>query len=323
MHMQATARAQPNIALIKYWGKRDSVRNLPAVGSISITLSDLHTEMCVEVDDSMRDDVLIVNDREDREMLPRVTRCLDTIAAPPRPAVRVVSHCNFPVAAGLASSASAFAALVVAADSVFGQSRDTAQLAGLAGRASGSAARSLYGGFVELENCDDDIVVSRLLGGDDWPLRVVVAITARGPKPIGSGEAMELSRKTSPFYERWLEQQPADLDEARIAIADRDFAKLGSVAEHNCLKMHSVMWGSRPATIYWNSATLACMQTVRQLQSEGVAVFFTIDAGPQVKAVCLPEEETRVRQALADTAGVREIMVSGLGSRARLVTNAT
>lgn len=317
--MQATARAQPNIALIKYWGKRDSARNLPAVGSISITLSDLHTEMCVEVDESMRDDVLIVNEREDRDMLPRVKRCLDTIVGKPRPAVRVVSRCNFPIAAGMASSASAFAALVVAADSMLGQSRDTAELAGLAGRASGSAARSLYGGFVELENRDDDIFVSQLLRSDEWPLRVVVAITTPGSKPLGSSDAMEISRRTSPFYDRWIERQPADLDEARTAIANRDFAKLGSVAEHNCLKMHSVMWGSRPPVIYWHSATLACMQTVRDLQSEGVGVFFTIDAGPQVKAICLPEEEARVRAALADTTGVSDIMVSGLGARARLV----
>ncbi|MCH7820822.1 MAG: diphosphomevalonate decarboxylase [Proteobacteria bacterium] len=317
--MQATARAQPNIALIKYWGKRDSARNLPAVGSISITLSDLHTEMCVEVDESMHDDVLIVNGCEDRHMLPRVKQCLDTIMGAPRPAVRVVSHCNFPVAAGLASSAAAFAALVVAADSALGQSRDRAELAGLAGRASGSAARSLYGGFVELANRDDDIVVNRLLESDEWPLRIVVAITTPDPKRLSSTDAMEISRKTSPFYNRWIERQSVDLDEARSAIANRDFAKLGSVAEHNCLKMHSVMWGSRPPVIYWNSATLACMQTVRDLQSEGAAVFFTIDAGPQLKAICLPEEETRVRAALADTTGVSDIMVSGLGSRARLV----
>ena len=118
--MCAVARAQPNIALIKYWGKRDTTRNLPAVGSISITLSGLYTEMAVEPDHTLSDDVLVVNGREDRGMLGRVQSCLDNVAGMNRPRMRVISDCNFPIAAGLASSASAFAALVVAADAALG-----------------------------------------------------------------------------------------------------------------------------------------------------------------------------------------------------------
>ena len=286
--MRATARAQPNIALIKYWGKRDTEQNLPAVGSISITLADLFTTMSVEFDDALESDSLVVNDAESPAMLPRVSGCLDAVAGTARPRATVVSTGNFPIAAGLASSASAFAALVVAADGAAQTSLSREQLARLAGRASGSAARSLYGGYVELANDDQAIALSTLRKADEWPLSVVVAITATGPKPVGSTQAMEISRKTSPFYTRWVDQQQADLDEARAAIAARDFARLAVVAEHNCLKMHSVMWASRPPMIYWNSATLACMQTVRRLQSDGVDVFFTIDAGPQLKAVCLP-----------------------------------
>ena len=131
---------------------------------------------------------------------------------------------------------------------------------------------------------------------------------------------MEISRKTSPFYDRWVEQQAADLAEARAAVLDRDLSKLALVAEHNCLKMHSVMWGSRPPMIYWNSATIACMQSIRELQSQDVGVFFTIDAGPQVKAICAAEHEQTVQQALSATAGVVDVMVSGLGAGAKLVT---
>ena len=100
---------------------------------------------------------------------------------------------------------------------------------------------------------------------------------------------------------------------------EQDLARLAAIAEHNCLKMHSVMWGSRPPMMYWNSATVACMQTVRDLQADGVGVFFTIDAGPQLKAVCAPEYATQVRDALVATAGVTEVMVSGLGAGAGLV----
>jgi diphosphomevalonate decarboxylase len=314
--MRAIAKAQPNIALIKYWGKRDTSRNLPAVGSISITLADLYTTMSVDFDTSLGSDVLVVNGADNSSMLPRVSRCLSSVVGAERTHARIESEGNFPIAAGLASSASAFAALVVAADAAAGREYTRAQLASLAGQASGSAARSLLGGFAELKNAGDDIVVSELCGPDDWPLRVVVAVTATGPKPVGSTEAMEVSRNTSPFYDRWIEQQDADLVEARAAIAGRDFARLASVAEHNCLKMHSVMWGSRPPMIYWNSTTLACMQTIRELQSAGVAVFFTIDAGPQVKAICEPAATAAVQQALAGTPGVEQVLVSGLGQGA-------
>jgi diphosphomevalonate decarboxylase len=319
--MRASAKAQPNIALIKYWGKRDAKRNLPAVGSISITLADIFTTMSVEFDSALRPDLLVVNGTGNEAMLPRVSRCLDSVAGADRDSARVTSNSNFPIAAGLASSASSFAALVVAADAASDQHNTQAQLASLAGRASGSAARSLLGGFVELQNAGQGITVSSLCGGSDWPLQVVIAITASGPKAVGSTEAMELSRKTSPFYERWIEQQDADLDEARVAIAERDFARLAAVSEHNCLKMHSVMWGSRPPMVYWNSTTLACMEVVRELQSAGLAVFFTIDAGPQLKAVCEPAATASVREALASVPGVEEVLVSGLGAGAERIVD--
>jgi len=316
--MQGTAIAQPNIALIKYWGKRDIERNLPAVGSISITLHELNTRMHVKFDDALAADVLSVNDVPDTKMLPRLTTCLDRVAGPDRPRARIASTCNFPIAAGLASSASSFAALTVAAAEAAGKALKVDELASLAGRASGSAARSLLGGFVELVNVGDDIACHTLCDADAWPLSVVVAITASGPKAVGSTEAMEISRKTSPFYASWIEQQEQDLDTARAAIATRDFATLAVIAEYNCLKMHSIMWASRPPMVYWNAATMRCLQTVRKLQGQGVGVFFTIDAGPQVKAVCLPEHATTVEAALRATDGVVDIMMTGLGEGARL-----
>jgi len=317
--MRATARAQPNIALIKYWGKRDSQRNLPAVGSISVTLDELYTTMEVALDGALDHDELEVNGRAARSMLPRVSRCLDSVLGGERLRARVTSESNFPIAAGLASSASSFAALVVAAAAAGGRETTVDQLAGMAGRASGSAARSLYGGFVELRNDADGIDVATILDGEVWPLRVVAAVTSRAPKPVSSGDAMEISRRTSPFYSRWIEEQDMDLATARDAIAVRDFGKLASIAEHNCLKMHSVMWASRPPVVYWNAATLACLERVRELQAQGAAAFFTIDAGPQVKVICLPEDETRVVDALSNTDGVETVLVSGIGPGAARV----
>jgi diphosphomevalonate decarboxylase len=317
--MQATAIAQPNIALIKYWGKRDIDRNLPAVGSISITLSELHTEVSVDLSGDRPADTLTVNHEENQVMLPRISECLDRVLGLKRPRASIQSQCNFPIAAGLASSASAFAATTLAAAGAAELSLGTQELARLAGASSGSAARSFYGGFAELRNVGDNIALTSLCDEVSWPLQVVVAITESGPKATGSTEAMEISRKTSPFYDNWVSQQESDLVLARDGIARQDFAQLASIAEHNCLKMHSVMWASRPPMVFWNTATMRCLQTLRRLQGEGCQVFFTIDAGPQVKAVCLPDDAEAVRRALEATPGVQEIMMSRLGSAARLV----
>ncbi len=317
--MRAAAQAQPNIALIKYWGKRDLEKNPPAVGSLSVTLDNLWTKMTVEFSGLAENDVLTVNQAGNQELLPRISACLDLVAGVDRPRASIISECNFPIAAGLASSASAFAALVVAASKASGNDRDRLSLARIAGAASGSAARSLFGGFVELQASDSSINVETITAANDWPLSVVVAITEENAKPVSSSAAMNRSAETSPFYASWLQRQADDLASARDAVLRRDFTQLAAVSEHNCLKMHSVMWGSRPPIVYWNSVTLSCMEAVRRLQSDGHAVFFTIDAGPQLKAICLPDASGLVRDTLDACTGVIRTMVSGLGAGAILL----
>jgi len=317
--MKAVAQAQPNIALIKYWGKRDRVRNLPAVSSLSVTLDSLWTRTTVDLLGQPGPDRLRINGKDAPDMLKRVSRCIDNVVGLKRFAADVSSEGNFPIGAGLASSASAFAALVVASNKAAGESRDTQTLARLAGASSGSAARSLYGGFVELTAGEEQVTVKQLLDGPNWPLEVIVAVTEKGPKAIGSGEAMLRGQNTSPFYSSWIERQDDDLAIAREAVLAKDFAKLATVAEHNCLKMHSVMWTSRPSIVYWNEATIACLEVIRALQSEGHAVFFTIDAGPQVKAICSVESAETVLAALQQTSGVIDTMRSSLGVGAALL----
>ncbi|MDG2375544.1 MAG: diphosphomevalonate decarboxylase [Woeseiaceae bacterium] len=316
--MTASAEAHPNIALVKYWGKRDLARNLPAVGSLSVTLADLCTQMTVDFD-AGDSDRLIINGQEAPAMLSRVTRCLDLVAGVDRPCATVESQCNFPIGAGLASSASAFAALTVAANAAAETGHEALVLAKIAGAASGSAARSLYGGVVELSAGDDEIDLTQLAEADEWPLQVVVAITAEEEKPLGSGAAMIRSAETSPFYSSWIERQDDDLALARDAVAVKDFVALGEVAEHNCLKMHSVMWSSRPPIVYWNQATLACMESVRLLRENGHHAFFTIDAGPQVKVFSMPDAVDIVEEVLRKTPGVLRMLRTGVGDGARLI----
>lgn len=322
--MQATAHAQPNIALVKYWGKRDAALNLPATGSLSITLDALHTHTRVRFDDALAADDITLNGERDDAQSRKIGAFLDLFRARARTMTRAhVESCNdFPTGAGLASSASGFAALAVAADRALGLQLDLRELSVLARRGSGSAARSIFGGFVEMaagtRDDGEDAFATPLLDASAWPLNVIVAITTREKKTISSRVGMDRTRDTSPFYRDWIATVPGDLATARDAVQTRDFEKLAHVSEASCMAMHAVMLAARPALIYWNAATLDCIQCIRALQADGAGVFFTIDAGPQVKAVCLPNDAARVAEALRDVAGVEDVLVSGLGQGARI-----
>lgn len=318
---QATAIAHPNIALVKYWGKAELSRNLPAVGSVSITLDELSTTTRVEVLAPGADDQFALNGDAEPAMARRSFAFLDQVYGAKRPPLRIDSRNDFPTAAGLASSASGFAALVTAANAALRGGFDQHSLACQAGSGSGSAARSLYGGFVRLDKADDqhaDIRVRQLLPHDAFPLVVLVAITSEARKTVGSTEAMEQSRKTSPYYPAWLDSHPADMATAEAAIAQQDFSALARVSEHSCLKMHAVMQASSPALIYWNGASLDCMHRIRELRGDGYGVFFTIDAGPQIKAVCLPSDADVVARELACIDGVKRVLRTSLGPGAHL-----
>jgi len=320
---QATAVAHPNIALVKYWGKRDVERNIPAVGSLSITLDGLTTTTTVTFDPVLGHDTFFLGGREAPKMAERVVACLERIrrrAGLSRYAV-VKSDNDFPTAAGLASSASGFAALVVAADAALGAGLDRSELADVARQASGSAARSLFGGFVELRltpGGPHPTETRQLLESSAWPLRVLVAVTDPGPKAVGSTEGMLMTEHTSPYYPAWVESSPADLWEARSAVERRDFEALADVSESSCLKMHAVMLSAQPGLVYWNGTTVEGICRVRELRAGGVPVLFTVDAGPQVKAVCLPEAYDRVERELAAIPGVTSVVESGLGDGARV-----
>jgi diphosphomevalonate decarboxylase len=152
-----------------------------------------------------------------------------------------------------------------------------------------------------------------LLGAEDWPLRVVIAVTSSGAKAVKSSEGMRLSAETSPFYQAWVASTPDDFAAAEQAVEARDFPALAELSEHSSLKMHGLMLSSRPGLLYWNPTTLACLQRVRELQADGVTVFATMDAGPQVKAICPPASEAAVMAALGTVPGVLQLLSSGLG----------
>lgn len=322
----ATAQAQPNIALIKYWGKRDTALNLSATSSLSLTLASLWTRTRVEFVPALAADQLRLNGAEHPVVARRAVRFLDVLRerAGNKCFARVETQNNFPTGAGLASSASGFAALGLAASTALNLDMDQTALSRLVRRGSGSAARSMFGGFVTLAagQRDDgkDSLAEPLLEAQQWPLCVVVAVTSNQTKSVGSSEGMQRSRATSPFYSAWLDGAADDLVAGRSAVMARDFAALATISESNCMKMHAVMLSSQPALLYWNGVTVTCLHAIRTLRErDGVGVFFTVDAGPQVKAICLPDDAQRVATTLAEVPGVIEVLTSDLGAGARLI----
>jgi diphosphomevalonate decarboxylase len=298
----ATGVAHPNIALVKYWGKRDAALNLPAVPSLSLTLSGWHSRTRVQW--GAERDELLLDDQPRQD--PKVWRVLDLLAQHaglPRPPCRIVSRNDFPTGAGLASSASGFAALVVAAAGAAGLALSTRELSMLARRGWGSACRSMYGGFVQWqlgERADgSDSVAEPVAPPEHWDVRMVVAVVSEGPKSTGSTEGMERSRKSSPLWPAWLELGPQWVEQARAAVLGRDLEALGTVMERSTYTMYSTMFTATPPLLYWQPATVALLHEVAALRARGVGAWATMDAGPQVKVLCLPCDVQTVQAALA------------------------
>ena len=324
----ATAIAGTNIALVKYWGKRDAALNLPAAGSLSLTLDRLGTRTTGRFDGGATDRVLLDGAPAAPAFAARVSAFLDRVRSHAGILARaeVTTANSVPTAAGLASSASGFAALALAASRAAGLAPSPDELSALARVGSGSAARSIFGGFVEMARGARpdgvDAIAHPLAAGDGWDVRLVVAITAAGAKPMGSTAAMDHTARTSPYYEAWVHGVDADLAAARGAIAARDLAALGAVAERSAMRMHAAALAADPAILYWNPATIAAVERVRALRAAGTPVFFTIDAGPHVKALCAAADADRVAAGLADAPGVLRAIVAAPGPGARLLEEA-
>ena len=231
----------------------------------------------------------------------------------------IESSNNFPTAAGLASSASGIASLITALDNALGTKLSNRQMIEAAMLGSGSAARSLFSGFVHLEVVQDQLNCATILAAEEWPLNVIVCVTSTKQKTISSRQGMEISRKTSPMYNDWVRNHQEDMELALHAIAAKNFEQLGKIAEQNCLKMHKVMKTSQPPIDYWNPATHACVETVKDMQRKGMPVFFTIDAGPQVKIICEPDACKDVVSLMEKVPGVQSIIESSLGKGARII----
>lgn len=320
---KATGLAHPNIALIKYWGNQDDNLRLPANPSLSMNLGDLHTVTSVTFRHDLRNDELTINrGAVTGPGLERVRASLDLIRARAglKLSARVESESNFPVGSGVASSAAAFAALAVAGAAAAGLALSEAELSWLARRGSGSASRSVPGGYCQWLTGDDQTsVATSLAGPEHWDLRDVVVIVSQAHKAVGSTGGHQLAGTSSLQAARVAGAQ-ARFEACRAALLACNLAAMGPIIEEDAVTMHAVMMTGHPPLYYWNAATMALIQATQQWQQQGLPVYFTIDAGPNVHLICEARHAAQVEIEARKIPGVLNVLTSGAGGPARLVT---
>jgi diphosphomevalonate decarboxylase len=319
----ATAVSCPNIAFIKYWGNRDDTLRLPANGSISMNLDGLETRTSVGfLPGLLRDEFTLQGIPQTSEPLFRVSGHLDLLRSRAGASwkARVDSRNNFPAGAGIASSASGFAALTVAAAAALGLDLSTRELSVLARRGSGSASRSIPDGFVEwyAADADEDSFAESIAPPSHWPLVDLIAVVDAAPKKVGSAEGNTLAR-TSPLQAARIADAPRRLEICRRAIRERDFSALAGILEEDARRMLDVMRTSTPALEYCAPATLELMRSIPVWRAEGLPAAYTVDAGPNVHCLCPEEFADSVEGRLRQFPGVQQILRGRAGAGARVI----
>jgi len=314
--MKVTAIAHSNIALVKYWGKRDESLKLPYNNSISITLDQLQTRTTIDFDSAYKEDVFVLNGERLEQSaetlkLQKYVNYLRQQAGVEDP-LMFQSENNFPTGAGLASSASGFAALTVAGAHALGLELTDCELSMLARQGSGSACRSLFGGFVEWQKGESqdgsDSYAVQIAPPTHWDLQLFIVISSQGKKQISSTQAMRSTVETSPYYQGWIDSIDADLENVRQGIQTKNLQAMGETAEENCLKMHALMLSTIPPLLYWNETTLTLIKRIRQWRQEGLPCYFTIDAGPNVVVFCTKGNAKHLKNRLSEIDNIQQII---------------
>jgi diphosphomevalonate decarboxylase len=306
---RVTARAYANIALVKYWGKQPGNDNSPATPSIALTLDKLKTETIIERVAAPGDRFFINDKPADEASTKRLmaylnfwrkNKLIDGYYL-------ISSQNNFPTKAGLASSSSGYAALAMGLSAFSERKLNTAQLSRLARIGSGSAARSVTGGISSLPNKSNP-AAKMILSAEHIPWGMVIALTGEIEKDIGSRPGMELSRKTSPYYNNWIACAEKDYRVMQTAIKQLDFTRIGEVMEANSLAMHACMIASRPGLLYWNDATINILQAIKKWRKDGLETYATMDAGPHVALLANKRDLNKIANRAAKVAGVKAVI---------------
>ncbi|MBB1122959.1 diphosphomevalonate decarboxylase [Limosilactobacillus albertensis] len=314
----ATAKAHTNIALVKYWGKENQELIIPQTDSLSLTLNEFYTTTTVNFDDQLTSDQVYVDkqllDQQDAKKVVHILNLVRELSGINYFA-KVDSINHVPTAAGLASSASAFAALAGAASSAAGLKLSSRDLSRLARRGSGSATRSIYGGLVEWQKGTDDqsSFAKPILEDVDFPIEMLAVLVNTKKKKISSRSGMQSSVATSPYYDAWRKVVAHDMTAIKEAIKAKDIDLIGHIAEENALRMHALTLSADPGFTYFNAETLTIIKAVQDLRNNGINCYYTMDAGPNVKVIYDRMNREKIVTKLSNIIGHDRLVVSQPG----------
>lgn len=323
MTKKATVRAPSNIAFIKYWGAKDLEQAIPTNPSISMTLDACFSRTTVEhLAEDGEHEIRWRGRGGGLETAPpsfarranaHLDLLRDRLACGGR--FRVATENSFPAAAGIASSASGFAALALGVLAALGREvslDERSNLARLSG--SGSASRSVMGGYVEWPAGGNEMSyhADRLHAASHWALSDVVAIVETRAKKVASLDGHRRA-PTSPYFERRLAELPRRLTGMRAALAEKNIEALGTILEEEAIDLHCVAMTSSPPIFYWQPGTLAVLEAVRDLRDDGLAAYSTMDAGANVHVICPPEDLDEIDRRLNALPAVTKTIRDGVG----------
>lgn len=322
--MKATAKAPANIAFIKYWGKTNEALRLPANSSLSMNLSNAFTVTSVEFGKQFKTDIVFMNGKKiDGGEALRISQHLNKIRklAHMNLKAKVETENNFPKNAGIASSASGFAALTVAGSVAAGLKLSEKELSILARVGSGSACRSIPDGFVEWKqgNSSETSFAYSLYPADYWDIRDLIIVVGSASKKVGSSEGHALA-ESSPFYVARIKDMSQKVVEIKKALGQKDFTKFGEILEAEAINMHAVMMTSNPPLLYWNPMTIEIINSVWKLRDSGVEVYFTIDAGPNIHLICQAKDMIKINTTLKKLPSVKFTIVNHPCEGTRLIS---
>jgi diphosphomevalonate decarboxylase len=312
--MKIKARAPSNIAFIKYWGKKNEKLRIPANSSISMNLSDAYTETSVNFNEDLRDDLVIIDGKKiEGKEKERISEHMDIIRkmAGIGTFAEVESKNNFPKGAGIASSASGFAALTVAGAKASGLNLSEKELSILARLGSGSACRSIPDGFVEWKtgSKSNNSYAYSIKPSGYWDICDVIAVVGEKVKKVGSTEGHRKA-KESPFYKARISGMNEKIKNIKLALKNKDFTRFGEIIEEEAINMHTVMMTGKPPLFYWLPKTLEVMQSVVAWRESGLETYFTIDAGPNIHIICMAKDAKKVKAKLEKIQGVKKIIIN-------------
>ena len=316
--MKACARAHTNIALVKYWGKRDAKLILPQTDSLSLTLDPFYTDTSVEFDPQLSQDQLVIDGQlVAKEKMGKVERVMDTIRqwSGQNNFATITSENHVPMSAGLASSASAFAALAAAGAKASGMKLSRRDLSRLARRGSGSATRSIFGGLVQWHRGSDDesSYAEPIMEKLDFGLEMIAILIDTSTKKVSSRGGMQLAVETSPFYPAWKEVVKHDLAQIKDAIQRRDIPAIGHIAQENALRMHALTLSADPGFTYFDGDTITAMKVIDDLQAAGINCYYTMDAGPNVKVLYDRQDRNLILKRLGQVFNPDRLVVATAG----------